>query len=167
MKTLYLVRHAKSSWDFPALDDFDRPLNARGERDAPFMANLIAQKIPCPNILVSSPALRAKTTAHIFAQALNYPSDNLVLNAAIYEASVNGLMTIVQCLEDKWQTAMLFGHNMTFTFFANLYAKPMLENVPTCGVVGLEFDINDWSEITNKNGKLVLWEFPKKYSTQK
>lgn len=163
MKTLYLVRHAKSSWEDPQLKDIDRPLNKRGERDAPFMGKLMDGKGIAPNVLISSPANRAYTTAKTFAVAMDYPVDEIIINPEIYGAGVDDLLEMVQNLKNDWNSAMLFGHNMTYTMFANLYAKPALENVPTCGIVALEFNIKTWTKVSRGNGKLLFFEYPKKY----
>jgi len=163
MKTLYLVRHAKSSWKDMTLADRNRPLNKRGKRDAPFMGKLMYEHGIFPEVLISSPALRALTTAKAFAKALNYPSERLLLNEQLYEASVYDLLEIVQQLEDNWQSVMLFGHNMTYTMFANWYANPPLDNVPTGAVVALQFDVEQWSSIRSNNGQLQFFEYPRKY----
>ena len=118
-------------------------------------------------MLISSPAIRAQTTATAFATALNYPLERLLLNEQIYEASVYDLLEIVQQLDDNWQSAMLFGHNMTYTMFANCYASPPLDNVPTGAVVALQFKVKQWSEVTTKNGQLQFFEYPRKYFPKK
>lgn len=163
MKTLYLVRHAKSSWKDMSLADRDRPLNKRGKRDAPFMGKLMHNHGIFPDVLMSSPALRAWTTAKAFANALNYPEERLLLNESIYEASVYDLLEIVQELDDQWSSAMLFGHNMTYTMFANWYANPPLDNVPTGAVVALQFNVEVWAAINTTNGQLQFFEYPRKY----
>ena len=167
MKILYLVRHAKSSWKDLSLDDIDRPLNKRGKRDAAFMASLIHQQGIRPDVLISSPANRALTTARFFATALEYSEERILINKNIYEASVSELLQIVQKLNNNWDSAMLFGHNMTYTLFANLYAHPILENVPTCGIVALRFNISDWAQISRSNGSLLFFEYPRRYFPKK
>ncbi len=164
MKTLYLVRHAKSSWKGAYMDDIDRPLNKRGKRDAPFMGKLLHDKGHIPDIFMSSPANRAQTTATFFAEQLNYPEDKIIVNNNIYEAGINDLLNSVEHdIEDRYHSAMLFGHNMTYTMFANLYAQPALDNMPTCSIVQINYDVNSWAEITSENGKLVFFEYPRKY----
>ncbi len=166
MKTLYIVRHAKSSWKDESLEDIDRPLNSRGKRDAPFMGKLIRKKGILPDVLMSSPALRAYTTAHLFAEQLKYPLDKIIFNHTIYDATVSDMLKVIQNkLKNKWDSAMIFGHNVCYTTFANLYADPYIDNVPTCGVVAIEFDVESWSKVNRKNGKLLFFEYPKKYFT--
>lgn len=163
MKTVYLVRHAKSSWKKVNLADIDRPLNSRGKRDAPFMGKLLHEKGIKPDLLISSPAKRAKKTAFAFAKAFDYPKSQIQKKAKIYEASVEDLFSVIKECDNDLNSVMLFGHNFTYTEFANLYAKPALDNVPTTGVVAIEFQVNRWNDITTKNGKVLFFEYPKKY----
>lgn len=163
MKTLYLVRHAKSSWKDGSLLDIDRPLNSRGKRDAPFMGEVLAQKGIQVDLLVSSPAKRARKTAVAFAKALDYPKAQIKINPAVYEASVEDLFSIIRSWEDRLNFVLLFGHNMSYTLFANLYTKHLLDNVPTTGIVAIEFDTDKWNTITTQNGQMLFFEYPKKY----
>jgi phosphohistidine phosphatase len=164
MKTLYLVRHAKSSWKNAGVDDIDRPLNKRGERDAPFMGQLMKQKGVKVDALVSSPALRAYSTAIAFAEALGHSKEKIILKPEIYEVSSAILIETVQkTFSSEWDAAMMFGHNYAYTDFANWYAKPSIGNVPTCGIVAIDFDVNNWSEVTSQNGVVRFFEFPRKY----
>ncbi|MFT5646363.1 MAG: phosphohistidine phosphatase [Aureispira sp.] len=163
MKTLYLVRHAKSSWKKVHLSDIDRPLNSRGKRDAPFMGALLHEKGIKPNLLISSPAKRARKTAVAFAKALNYPKSEIKQQPKIYEASVADLFFVIKGCPDDLDSIMLFGHNFSYTEFANIYAKPNLDNVPTTGVVAIEFRVDQWKDITAENGKMLFFEYPKKY----
>ena len=163
MKTLYMVRHAKSSWKDENLEDIDRPLNKRGKRDAPFMGKLLQEKGILPDVLMTSPALRAHTTAHLFADQMDYPTDKLIVNNAIYEADVSDLLQVIQNdLKNEWDSAMIFGHNMTYTTFANLYADSYIDNVPTCAIVAIAFDVKSWSKVTRENGRVLFFEYPKK-----
>lgn len=167
MKTLYLVRHAKSSWDnAEELSDRERPLNKRGKRDAPKMAVLLAERNIIPDVLVSSPAVRAYTTAQVFAQVFDLKTKDIQLEEDIYEhgTSVEKILQIVQQLDDKHTSAMVFGHNPTFTELANCYSGTLIENVPTCGVVCIEFNVPTWKEVSEKNGKIAFFEYPKKLS---
>lgn len=165
MKTLYLVRHAKSSWkEAHLLKDIERPLNKRGKRDAPFMGQVLNKMGIEADILISSPAVRAHSTAKHIAQALAYPSSQIIVNPAIYEAGLEELFEVIQGLDNQWNSAMLFGHNMTYTSFANLYANPPLDNVATCGVVGIEYHVSSWKAANAKNGQFLFFEYPKKYA---
>lgn len=162
MKTLYLIRHAKSSWDDILLDDFDRPLNQRGMNNAPFMAKVLLKKQIFPDLILSSPAQRAKTTAEIFAQELKL-TNRITFEKRLYLTSTQTLLDILQQIPNKYNTIFLFGHNPELTQFANQFSSTYIENIPTCGIVGFEFLIQDWSKLCKENSTLTLFEFPKKY----
>ena len=120
MKILILVRHAKSSWKNAYLLDIDRPLNKRGQRDAPVMGKRLAERDSTPDFLISSPATRALTTAEIIAQEIEYPVEDIVVDERIYGADVDDWLEIVQDLDDGWDCVMCFGHNPGITDFFNL-----------------------------------------------
>ena len=163
MKTLYLNRHAKSSWSNPSLDDFSRPLNKRGMRDAPFMGELLSKKVSPPDIIYSSPANRAITTATQIAEAFKYDVDKIVEKHSIYEAAVFDLINIIKSTSDEHDIVMIFGHNPTFTMASNYLTNKFIDNIPTSGFVQINFDFNSWNEVEGNSGKLVLFEYPKKY----
>jgi len=163
MKILYLVRHAKSSWKEAHLSDIDRPLNERGKRDAPFMGKLLYEKGIEPDVLISSPAKRTKMTALAFAEALDYPKSRIKINPKVYEAGVLDLFQVIHHWNNDLDSVMLFGHNLSYTDFANVYAKPNLDNVPTTGIVAIEFNVMKWEEVTAENGEVLFFEYPKKY----
>lgn len=167
-KILYLLRHAKSSWKDSSLYDFDRPLNKRGKRDAPFMGGVLKDKGVLPDLIISSPAKRAITTARKVAKEIGYPKDHIIGNENIYEASVSDLLDLINALDDSLNSAMLVGHNPTFTALANyLTDTASFDNVPTCGVVAIAFPGNDWKGVDEGTGKLLFFEYPKKYRKQK
>lgn len=161
MKVLTLVRHAKSSWDYPELSDFERPLNDRGRKDATRLAARIAAAGPIPDRLVSSPALRAITTAHAFALAFELPREAIVLNPHIYEASLQTLLHVVRSLERKDSEVMLFGHNPGLTRLARSLASCPFDELPTCGVARIELDVKIWCDVAPHCGKLARYECPK------
>ncbi len=163
MKTLYLIRHAKSSWTDHSLSDFDRPLNKRGLRDAPFMAAKVAEHLKGKKAtIVTSPANRAQTTARYFATTLGIDEADLNFEPRIYEASPQTLLYIIQGLDKTAETVLLFGHNPAFTYIAN-YFGGLIQNVPTCGVCVIEFNVDFWDEASDKNAKFIDFLFPKKY----
>lgn len=164
MKTLYLVRHAKSSWKDEDLTDFERPLNTRGRRDAPFIGKLLAQKGVKADLLISSPATRAIVTARFIAEELLYPRDLIRADAALYDADVPALLRVVQGIEPSCHSVMLFGHNPEFTELIRTLTGADLENLPTCGVFGIRFNIELWSSVGDAQGEQILFEFPKKYT---
>ncbi|QSE97426.1 SixA phosphatase family protein [Fulvivirga lutea] len=161
MKTLYLVRHAKSSWDYPELTDFERPLNKRGERDSPEMGKRLRKKGILPDLLLSSPANRALTTCKNIAQEIGYPKKKIATDRSIYHAGENTLLKVVQNVSDEHQSLMLFGHNPGFTDFANELANTDIYNIPTCGVFACSFEVKKWSEISFGYGQLLFYDYPK------
>lgn len=162
MKTLYLLRHAKSSWSLPSLDDFDRPLNNRGIRAAPFMGEILLKKKISPELIISSPALRAITTAKIIAEKLKYPVSNIKKDKNIYEASALDLLSVIKHANDKLQSLMIVGHNPGMTDLINLISDNRLDNLPTAGIVCLKKEIDNWKEIDD-NWLFEFIEYPKKY----
>jgi phosphohistidine phosphatase len=162
MKTIYLVRHAKSSWKEANSSDFDRPLNNRGLRSAPLMAEMLKAMGVRPDHVISSPASRAITTAELFCETFAYPKELIEERMEIYEGRASLLLSAVQQIPEASQTAMLFGHNPTITEFANLLASTHLEGMETCSVVKIEMAITSWHEAAPGRGKKVWYEFPKK-----
>ncbi|MEI6126820.1 MAG: histidine phosphatase family protein, partial [Pseudomonadota bacterium] len=161
--SLTLVRHAKSSHDLMSLNDFTRPLNDRGLRDAPEMGRRLREVGMQPDLIVSSPAGRAIKTAAIIAGEISYP-EGAILNAAeIYEAAAGELLELVQSLPDEKRDVMLVGHNPGFTDFANLFLQDGIENIPTCGVVRIAFAAQRWRDISPRCASLLLFDYPKKY----
>lgn len=161
MKTLILVRHAKSSWDDPSLSDHDRPLNKRGLHDAPIMGKRLNKKSIIPDFMLSSSANRALSTCKIIAEQIQYPATKIVADKTIYHAGEDELLSVVQQLEDTDSVVMLFGHNPGFTYFANSLTKSNIDNIPTCGVVACLFDIERWKEVSWGMGKVQFFDFPK------
>ncbi|MDH3886051.1 MAG: histidine phosphatase family protein [Desulfobacterales bacterium] len=165
MKTLYLVRHAKSSWKYPNLDDFERPLNKRGRKNAPFMGRILKKLKVAPDLVISSPANRAATTARIIADSIDYPLEKIHYNETIYASSEHELIQVIQQLGDAVNRAMLVSHNPALTDLANTIADTAISNIPTCGVVGLNLNISSWVKIGEQRGKLKFFEFPKKHTS--
>ena len=163
MKKLYVIRHAKSSWEDDQLKDQDRPLNKRGKRDAPVMAQHFKKEIKKADILISSPALRALTTCKIFAEELGYPINAITIDDRIYGASVQMMLDLINELKDDWDTACLFGHNPTFTYLAEQLCDINIGNLPTCGIVGIEFQVEEWQAISFKSGVQILYDYPKNH----
>lgn len=162
MLTLYLIRHAKSSWGNPGLRDHDRPLNERGLRDAPKMAQLLVEQGVKPDLLVSSPAKRALSTAMFFAEAFKIKSAELHREPNIYEAFPQEILRLISELPASAHTVLLFGHNPTFTEVANRFTKnDLIENVPTCGVVKITSTAASWREFYEGNSNVAACYFPK------
>ncbi len=163
MKVIYLVRHAKSSWHDHSLRDFDRPLNERGIRDAPRMGKRLKEREIAPNLMVSSPAVRAFTTCKEIAGVLGYGENRMVTDKRIYHASEEVLLRIIQEFNENYESVMLFGHNPGLTDFTNLLLNENIMNIPTCGVVAGKLNIKNWNEAKAGCGKLLFFDFPKKY----
>lgn len=163
MKSLYLNRHAKSSWVNSELSDFDRPLNNRGENDLPFMGKLLSEKVEPPQIIYSSPANRAISTAIHIAKYFNYDKKQIITDLAIYDSGVSNLVKLINSTSDEYNIIMIFGHNPTFTMVSNHLSDKQIMNIPTCGFVKIDFDIDSWQKVERSKGKLVLFEYPKKY----
>lgn len=166
MKTLYLVRHAKSSWGNPEQSDFDRPLNDRGNRDAPHMGKRLKEREVAPDLLLSSPAKRAITTCKVIASVIGYDVSRIKTDRRLYHADEEELMTILGELTDTQKVVMLFGHNPGFTRLANILFDQHIMNLPTCGIVAGKLQIKSWSEISAGIGTLEFFDFPKKNKKQ-
>ena len=162
MKTLTLVRHAKSSWKDTSLRDRERPLNKRGKRDAPIMGQRIAAEGIRPSLIVSSPAVRAWTTAKVIAQELGYPLEFLQREDDLYLASLDTFLDVVAAQEAGFHNLMLFGHNPGLTDFANYLSPGLTPNVPTAGVVSVQFDRDDWQLRKQPKFELIYYDYPKK-----
>lgn len=163
MKTLYLVRHAKSSWENRSVSDFDRTLNERGKRDAPFMGRVLKEKDIAVDLMLSSPAVRALTTANIFADEISFPENKIVKEKDIYEADRSELMDVLMKTDDSVNNVMLFGHNPGITYLSNYLCNFETDNIPTCGVVCMEMDFDSWKYLGNKSCSFKFFEYPKKY----
>src|SRR5690606_530283 len=149
MKNLYIVRHAKSSWADPNLDDFERGLNERGKRDAPRMGKRLKEKEIHPDFMVSSPAKRAFSTAKRIGEILDYPKEKIKTNRLLYHADEETILSVVQTLNDKYNAVFIFGHNPGLTDFVNSIAETevFIDNVPTSGVVGYAIPVDSWSDV--------------------
>ncbi len=164
MKKLILIRHAKSSWSNFSLNDIDRPLNKRGKRDAPFMAKLLKERNIIPDLLISSPAKRAFSTAKFFAEEFNYPKEKIAIKQSIYESSVTDFLYILKEIEDAKQVVFLFGHNPAITLFTAFLSGRDPGNIPTCGIAGLDLLVESWSDLNEKRCELKFYKYPKMYS---
>jgi phosphohistidine phosphatase len=165
MKTLYLVRHAKSSWKYPNLDDFERPLNNRGRKSAPFMGTILKKLNVSPDLILSSPASRASMTARIVAAKIDYPLEEIRYSEDIYEFGANALIDVIKYLDNVIDKAMIVGHNPALTELANYIGDTPISNIPTSGVFCAELDIPSWAKISNRCGKLIFFEYPKKHGS--
>jgi phosphohistidine phosphatase len=162
-KTLYLCRHAKSDWSQAGQRDFDRALNRRGHRDAPRMGRWLQEQGVIPNLMISSPAERAWQTAVYYAEALGLSEDALLSEAELYEASPRIVLRIIHQLPNTANVVLLFGHNPTFTHMAEYLSGSIIGNIPTSGIVRLDFTISKWVDVVEHSGKVTEFFFPKKF----
>jgi phosphohistidine phosphatase len=160
MKTLFLVRHAKSSRDDPALPDRERPLNDRGLRDAPRMGKRLAKRDVKPDLIVSSPALRALTTAQLIADEIGYACKRIVADDRLYASSPRDLLSVIRALDKKLERVMLFGHNPEFTDLAHELSAE-IGDMPTCAVAEFRFDTKAWSDVGEIAPAKVTLDEPK------
>jgi phosphohistidine phosphatase len=161
MKTLFLVRHAKSSRDDPSLTDRDRPLDDRGMRDAPNMGKRLAKRDVKPDLLVSSPALRALTTAHLIAEEVGYKRKAIVVDDRLYASNADDLLAVIRALDKKLNSVMLFGHNPEFTDLAHRLSSEIID-MPTSAVAKFNFDTKAWSDVGEVQPAKVALDYPKK-----
>jgi len=158
MKTLYIIRHGKSSWEFD-LDDHRRPLNKRGLTDADLVGKELKNRVKSVDLVLSSDAERAKTTAKIIVDHLGLPEEMFKLESNLYDFSGHQVIEVIKNCNDEINTLMIFGHNHAFTSIANLYGDTVIDNLPTAGVVEIQFNIDHWKDINV--GITVLTVFPK------
>lgn len=168
MKELTLIRHAKSDWGNEHLKDIDRHLNERGYSDAYQLSDWYFNNHEVPEMILTSTATRALNTALIFARSLNFDMRNFVIEETIYESSVENLLSIIKKQSDSKRSLMLFGHNPTITNLFNELCKDVyIDNIPTCGIMKINFNTNSWKEISDKNSNLNFHKFPKDYKNNK
>ncbi len=160
-RTLFLVRHAKSSWDGVALPDKERPLADRGKRDAPMMGKRLAKRQVKPDLILSSPACRALSTAEIIANELDYRAKDIVVDDRLYATEAETLLAVIGELSDKLKCVMLFGHNPEFTELAHRLSNEVTL-LPTCAVAQFTFESKSWSTIGAVKPEKVVLDYPKK-----
>jgi phosphohistidine phosphatase len=165
MKKLYLVRHAKSSWDNVEMDDFNRPLNERGEKDAPHMAKLLKHRDVVPDRMITSPANRALSTCLLFAKTLGFDKKRITSDQKLYHAGPDTIIKVLASLGEHKsgdeEIVLLFGHNPGITEFTNDLLNVSIDNIPTCGVVEATLNIDSWKEISFGCGKMDSFDYPK------
>ena len=163
MKTLILVRHAKSSWKEANLADHDRPLNDRGRRDIPTMGDRLAKRGIAPDMIVSSTAERAAHTATLLAPYIGLPASRVIASEDLYLAEPDVYLSITQLADANVDSLMLVGHNPGITQFANMLTDVPIDHMPTCAAFICQFQIKAWHELTLGTGEYVAFEYPKKY----
>jgi phosphohistidine phosphatase len=160
MKKLILLRHAKSSWKDASLDDFDRPLNRRGKKDAQLMAEKLAMRKIKIDLMISSPAKRTNETAKIFANILGYETE-IIFNDKLYEASYKEILEVINLVDEKYQNVLLVCHNPGITNLTNYISDHFIENIPTSGIVGLSTK-SGWKNINENGCSFLFYDYSKK-----
>jgi phosphohistidine phosphatase len=161
MKTLLLIRHAKSSWDDFSIQDFDRPLNDRGKRDAPMMAQRLKGKGLQPDALLASPAKRARKTAEIFAEELDYPRTKIDWVQELYLATPSVFTQVISQVSDDHDFIAVFSHNNGLTDFANQLTNVRIDNIPTCGIFAVKIPITRWNQFPEAKKEFWFFDYPK------
>ena len=161
MKNITLVRHAKSDWKDTSLSDKQRPLNRRGEQDAPEMGRRIVKHKIRPSLIIASPAVRAWTTAKAIASEISYPAEFLQREDSLYLASLNDLLDVIVAQDNGFNSLMVVGHNPGLTEFANYLVPGLTDNLPTAGVVSVQIDGDDWSLYDQPKTELIAYDYPK------
>ncbi len=163
MKTIVFVRHAKSNHDNPQGSDFERILNARGDRDAKLLAGIFARKFLKPDLILSSSAKRAAETCKYFAEALGYDADRIEYDRGVYDRGSRYIIKRLTLLDDNLSSIIVFGHNPDMTTLYSYFSGEYIDNIPTCGVFCIDIEIDSWKEIEEKNGKIRFFDYPKIY----
>ena len=165
MKELVLVRHAKSDWTNESIKDIDRPLGEKGYEDAYLLSKWFKEEMGKPDLIISSPATRALNTAFIFARTFGYMEKEVMIEDSLYESDVKSYLKCISQTNAKVNRLMLFGHNPVITNLSNEINKDLFfDNIPTCGIIKIGFEFNDWKEVLNKQeGKLLINKFPKNF----
>lgn len=161
MKTLILIRHAKSRWNEIGLSDFDRPLNERGKKDAPEMARRLKQKKSEIDLFISSPARRARRTAKYFAEKFGVKKETVKLEEQLYLASPSAFTKIISELNDRYQTVALFSHNPGITEFASSLTNVRIDEMPTCAVFAVQAQTEKWEDFTTAEKIFLFFDYPK------
>ncbi len=161
MKTLYLVRHAKSDWDNASLQDIDRPLNTRGYKDAHAMSELLKKQAIHPELIISSPAVRALTTALIFCRNFKMDAGNILIVPDLYHTNAGVYREVISKVDDQFQSIMLFAHNPVISGFATSLHPSFAEEMPTCAIAGIRFKSRNWNKLMDEQGEAILYDYPK------
>jgi len=164
-KTILLIRHAKSSWDDPSLNDFERPLNERGKKDAPEMAKKLKDKKINFDAFVSSPAKRAKQTCKHFAREFDLKKKEIVSEPRLYEAAEEKFFEVIEGFKNKWDHVAIFSHNPGITAFANSLTGTRIDDMPTCSIFAVKIDTDKWKNFREAKKEFLFFDYPKMETT--
>ena len=166
IKTLAIIRHGKSTWDYGPIADMDRPLKANGISNTILVSQKIKELKIVPDLIITSPAVRALSTALIVARELNYPPEKIVIDTGVYSDLEEEILQIIHSTDDKVYNLFIVGHNPAFTFLPNLFLSNQLENLPTSGLALFKFQTEKWAEISKQNVISEICIFPKQLITE-
>jgi phosphohistidine phosphatase len=162
MKTLYFIRHAKSDWSDGSKSDFDRGLNKRGQKDILTMVDALKEKKVMPDLIISSPAKRAKLTAKGLAKEIGYSGDTKYIDN-LYMAAPETVYALIKDVNDKYDTLFIIGHNPETTELCNMMTDTCIDNVPTLGIIAIKLPIDRWKKLNTREGKLKFFIYPKMF----
>ena len=163
MKRVYILRHAKSSWSDPTLSDIQRPLNKRGKKDAPLMASVMKRFNFIPDVVYISPSKRTRATVKPVAELLEISSDKLFIESSLYHGYYDDFEEVIKALDEEVSSVLLVGHNPGVTYIANSCDGPIIDNVPTGGLLVIEAEISQWQSFGFSESRLISHHFPKMY----
>ncbi|WP_458626928.1 SixA phosphatase family protein [Winogradskyella sp. PC D3.3] len=155
MKEIILIRHGKSSWEFDEVDR-DRPLKSRGRTDSELVAKALIRKSSIPKVLFSSPANRALSTCKIFAKVFEFSDNQIIVDEDLYDFEGSNVINFIKSLPNDLKAVMIFGHNHAFTSISNIFGDTFIDNLPTSGLVKLNFDVNDWNDVEKGTTEFII-----------
>lgn len=164
MKKLYLIRHAKASWKDIDVSDFNREINKRGKKDIPFMAQRLKSFGVLPDLILSSPAMRAKETALGIAKIIGYDEEKILFENSLYASCYTNYRYLLDSLDEKYNEVFIVAHNPEITEVGERLSGAILTNIPTCAIVCIEFDTNSFKNIGEESGKVLFFDYPKKHN---
>ncbi|MBS1578083.1 MAG: histidine phosphatase family protein [Bacteroidetes bacterium] len=163
MKSVIIIRHAKSSWDLHTLSDFDRPLTERGNKDALTMAKKLTDKNIVIDAFISSPAKRAITTATYFAKAYKVDEEKIIQVKELYNASVETFYNVIADVSNEFNNIALFSHNPGITYFVNELTETQIDEMPACGVFAVKAACESWKDFSSAKKIFSFFDYPKNY----
>jgi len=164
MKKIYLIRHAKASSIEFGMSDFQRPLSKKGKSDAAYMAKRLKNFGILPDLVISSPAKRAKTTAKVIAETVGYEKSKIIFQESLYESSYQTYRYLLDSLDDSLNSIFIVAHNPTITEVGEILSGAILTNMPTCSIVCIEFDVQSFKDVKENSGKILFFDYPKKHN---
>jgi phosphohistidine phosphatase len=163
MKKIYFIRHAKSSWKDETINDFERPLNSRGKRDVAFMGKRLKMFEVKPDIIYTSPAVRAEKTAKELVKEMDYDKKKIKTIDTLFESSYEHYMELIHATDDQYTSIFIIAHNPTITEVGERLSGAILSNIPTCAIVCISFEVESFKEISEESGHILFFDYPKKH----